>query len=175
VYYRHRQRGHGTWRIILAVDQSGSMLDSVIHAAVMGAIFASLPSVTCHLVLWDHRVVDVSDIVDDPLEVLMGCQLGGGTRLLPALQHCASLVTEPRKTLLVVLSDWFLYGEGTACVELAHELHSSGVRCLGLCALDAEARPIYDKAYARRLVAAGWNVAALTPKNLAEHVARWIA
>lgn len=175
VRFRHRQKGRGSWRIIFAVDQSGSMLDSTIHAAVMAAIFASLPSVDCRLILWDHRVVDLSHLVDDPLEVLLQTQLGGGTLLLPALQHCASLVTEPTKTLLVVLSDFFVYGEGPACLELASELHDAGIRCLGLCALDAEARPIYDEAFARRLAGEGWHVAALTPKKLAEHVARWMA
>lgn len=175
VRFRHRQKGRGSWRIVFAVDQSGSMLDSTIHAAVMAAIFASLPSVDCHLILWDHRVVDLSHLVDDPLEVLLQTQLGGGTLLLPALQHCASLVTEPGKTLLVVLSDWFVYGEGPACLELASELHDAGIRCLGLCALDAEARPIYDEAFARRLAGVGWHVAALTPRKLAEHVARWMA
>lgn len=175
IRYRHRQRGRGRWRIVFAVDQSGSMLDSVIHAAVMGAIFAALPGVTCHLVLWDHRVVDLTHLVDDPLEVLMQTQLGGGTQLLPALQHCAGLISEPDKTLLVVLSDWFLYGEGNACLELASDLHDAGVRCLGLCALDTDARPVYDEAFARKLAGVGWSVAALTPKKLAEHVARWMA
>lgn len=174
VRFRHRQKGRGHWRIVFAVDQSGSMLDSVIHAAVMGAIFAALPSVTCHLVLWDHRVVDLTHLVDDPLEVLMQTQLGGGTQLLPALQYCAGLVSEPDKTLIVVLSDWFLYGEGAACLELASELHDAGVRCLGLCALDTDARPVYDEAFARRLAGVGWHVAALTPAKLAEQVARWM-
>lgn len=175
VRFRHRQRGRGHWRIVFAVDQSGSMLDSVIHAAVMGAIFASMPAVTCHLVLWDHRIVDLTHLVDDPLEVLMTTQLGGGTQLLPALQYCAGLVSEPEKTLLVVLSDWFLYGEAAACLELASELHDAGVRCLGLCALDSDVRPMYDEAFARRLAGVGWNVAALTPRKLAEHVAKWMA
>ncbi len=175
VRFRHRQAGRGNWRIVFAVDQSGSMLDSVIHAAVMGAIFASMPSVTCHLVLWDHRVVDLTHLVNDPLEVLMTTQLGGGTQLFPALQYCAGLVSEPDKTLMVVLSDWFLYGEATQCLELASELHDAGVRCLGLCALDTEARPVYDEAFARRLAGVGWSVAALTPRKLAEHVAKWMA
>jgi hypothetical protein len=175
VRYQHRQRGRGEWRIVIAVDQSGSMLDSVIHSAVMAGIFAALPSVTCHLVLWDHRMVDVSHIAHDPLEVLMGAQLGGGTLFLPALRYCADLVTEPRRTLLIVLSDWYLYGERRACLELAETLHESGVRCIGLCALDTDARPNYDHAFARKLAAVGWQVGAFTPKRLAEQVGKWIA
>jgi hypothetical protein len=78
IFYKHRQRNRSQWRIIVAVDQSGSMTDSLIHSAVMAAIFASLPSVEVHLVLWDHRVMDVSKMASDPLEVLMSCQLGAG-------------------------------------------------------------------------------------------------
>ena len=150
------------------------MLDSVIHSAVMTAIFASLPHVTCHLVLWDHRLVDLSHLASDPLEVLMSAQLGGGTVFLPALRYCAGLVRQPEKTLLIVLSDWYLYGERAECLELAREVRESGVRCIGLCALDTDARPNYDQRFARELANAGWDVGALTPRRLAEQVGRWI-
>ncbi len=173
--FHHRQRGRSPWRIVIAVDQSGSMLDSLIHASVMAAIFATMPSLTVHLVLWDHRVVDVSHLVDDPLAVLMGSQLGGGTRMVPALRHCASLISEPRRTVMVMVSDFFLFGEADASLALAKELHEAGVRCLGLCALDTDGRAVYDEAFARRLAGEGWLVAALTPKRLAEHVARLVA
>lgn len=175
VRFHHRQRGRSPWRVVIAVDQSGSMLDSLIHASVMAAIFATMPSLTVHLVLWDHRVVDVSHLVEDPLAVLMGSQLGGGTRLVPALRHCASLITEPHKTVLVVVSDFFLFGESDAALTLCRELHEAGVKGLGLCALDTDGRAVFDETFARRLAAAGWSVAALTPKRLAEHVGRLLA
>lgn len=171
IVYRHRQRPHHPWRLILAVDQSGSMLDSVIHSAILAAIFSGVPAVQCNLVLWDHRVVDLTEHAHDPLEVLMGTQLGGGTRLLPALQYCAELVTEPERTLLVVVSDFFLSGAVDACAALAASLHESGVRGLGLCAVDRDGRARYDTGVARAFVEAGWTVAALTPGRLAEHVA----
>jgi Mg-chelatase subunit ChlD len=171
VRFRHRQRGRSPWRVVIVVDQSGSMLDSLIHASVMAAIFATMPSLTVHLVLFDHRVVDVSHLADDPLAVLMGSQLGGGTRIVPALRHAAGCVTEPRRTVFVVVSDFFLFGDGPQTLALAKELHESGIRCLGLCALDTDGRAVYDEAFARRLAAEGWIVAALTPKRLAEHVA----
>jgi len=174
IRYRHRQRTRGEWRVIIAVDQSGSMLDSLIHSCVMAAIFATLPALDVRLVLWDHRIVDVSDQVDDPLETLMGVQLGGGTRLLPALTYCADLVAEPEKTLLVVLSDWYIWSEGSACLKLAAELTEAGVHGIGLCALDADGAPIFDERFARELAGAGWFVAALTPKRLAEYVAKKI-
>jgi len=175
IAYRHRQRGRASTRIIVAVDQSGSMLDSLIHSAIVAAILAGLPAVTVHLVLWDHRVVDVSENVHDPLEVLMGAQLGGGTRLLPALQYCASLVTEPERTVLAVVSDWFIYDSVAESLALAKELAGAGVKGLGLCALDADGNAEYERRFAGALANAGWWVAAVTPKHLAEHLARVIA
>ncbi len=168
IRYRHRQRGRSPWTIIIAVDQSGSMVDSLIHAAIMGAILADLPAVRVHLVLWDHRVIDVSDQVRDPLEVLMSTQLGGGTKLLPALRHCAGLVRDPRRTALVVLSDFFLFGEAGPSLRLAAELHEAGVRGIGLLALDEVGRPQFDEAFAKGLADVGWTVAALTPRRLAD-------
>ncbi|MCA9538362.1 MAG: VWA domain-containing protein, partial [Myxococcales bacterium] len=173
--FKHRQRQRSPWRIIIAVDQSGSMTDSLIHSAVMAAIFSTLPSIEVHLVLWDHRLVDVSHLAHDPLEVLMGCQLGGGTQMLPAMRYCADLISEPRRTIFALLSDWYLWGERAECLALAKKLDEAGVRGLGLCALDADCRPVYDERFARELAGCGWFVAAMTPKQLAEHVGRIIA
>jgi len=175
VYYRHRQRSRSPWRVVVAVDQSGSMTDSLIHSAVMAAIFARLPSVTCNLVLWDHRVVDVSEWVSDPIEVLMSCQLGGGTQLLPALQYCGTLVTEPERTILVVVSDFYMWDGADEVLPVAGELAESGALCIGLCALDADGKAVHDEAFARRLAGAGWFVASMTPKALAEHIGKVIA
>lgn len=174
IHFRHRQHERAPWRIIVAVDQSGSMLDSLIHSAVMAAIFAGLPAVTTHLVLWDHRIFDVSDLAHDPLEVLMACQLGGGTRMLQALQYCAGLVTEPHRTILVLLSDFYVWDEASACIELARELAAAGVQGIGLPALDERGRGVYDERFARELADAGWSVGAMSPQRLAEHVARWL-
>lgn len=175
IFFKHRQRKRSTWRIIIAVDQSGSMTDSLIHAAVMAGIFASLPSLSVHLVLWDHRVMDVTNLSSDPLEVLMGCQLGGGTEMLPAMQYCAGLVTEPTRTIFVLLSDWYIFGEAPKCLAMAKELTEAGVTGIGLSALDADCKPIYDERFAAQLAGCGWFVAALTPKRLAEHVGKIIA
>ncbi len=174
IYFRNRQRMRSPWHIIIAVDQSASMTDSLVHSAVMAAIFARLPAVSASLVLWDHRVVDVSHLANDPVEVLMSCQLGGGTHLSPALEHCASLVTEPRRTVLVVVSDWYLLGEGPRVLAAATRLTEAGVKGIGLCALDTDGNAAFDEAFARQLAGCGWFVAALTPKRLAEHVGRII-
>ncbi|MBU1431824.1 VWA domain-containing protein [Myxococcota bacterium] len=175
VFYRHRQKRRSDWRIIVAVDQSGSMTDSLIHSAVMAGIFSALPSVEVNLVLWDHRVLDVSHLADDPLEVLMSCQLGGGTQMYPAMAHCEGLITEPHRTIFVLLSDWYIWGEREKCLAMAKKLHEAGVKGIGLSALDADAQPVYDARFAQDLADMGWFVAALTPKKLAEHVGKIIA
>ncbi|MCA9493344.1 MAG: VWA domain-containing protein, partial [Myxococcales bacterium] len=151
---------------------SGSMTDSLIHSAVMAGIFAGLPAVQVSLVLWDHRIVDVSEHVHDPLEILMNVQLGGGTDLLPALEYCAALVTEPERTLFVVLSDFQVWGDRQPMLELAADLVGAGVRAMGLLALDADGHPAHDERFARDLADRGWFVASLTPARLAEHVGR---
>jgi hypothetical protein len=174
IYFKNRQRKRSDWRIIIAVDQSGSMTDSLIHSAVMAAIFAGLPSTQVHLVLWDHRMMDVTHLANDPLEVLMSCQLGGGTQMLPAMQYCSELITTPHRTIFCMLSDWYIFGEAQKCLALAKSLTEAGVHGIGLSALDAECRPVYDERFAKQLAGCGWFVAALTPKKLAEHIGRMI-
>jgi Mg-chelatase subunit ChlD len=170
VSFFHRQRSRPRWRIVVAVDQSGSMLDSVIHASVMTAILSGLPSVSVHLLLWDHRVVDLTHLAHDPLDVLFAAQLGGGTNLLPALRAAADLVSEPERTVLAVISDFHLHDEATACLALAEELATAGVHCFGLCALDTDGRSVYDERFARALAGTGWWVGAVTPVKLAERL-----
>lgn len=172
--FRHRQRRRLPWRVIVAVDQSGSMIDSLVHAAITSAILASLPAVTVELLLWDHRVVDVSAEVHDPLAVLMGAQLGGGTNLLGALSACAERVTDPERTIVAVVSDWYVYDDVGKSLELARELATAGVKGLGLCAIDTEGRADYDQHVARRLAAAGWWVGVVTPRHLVEHIAAFL-
>jgi hypothetical protein len=159
------------WQVIVCVDGSGSMTDSLIHAAVTASILAQLPAVSVTLLLFDHRVVDCTDWVLDPIEVLFRAQLGGGTRLSPALEAAARAVRVPRRTLLAVVSDFFLGEPAGLVVGLARDLSDAGVVCLGLCALDAGARPQFDGAVAQALADVGWTVAAVTPERLAELLA----
>ena len=91
--------------IILCIDQSGSMATSVVYSGVFGAVLASLPAVSTKVVVFDTAVVDLSDKLDDPVEVLFGTQLGGGTDIHQALTYCQSLVRRPEQTILVLISD----------------------------------------------------------------------
>jgi Mg-chelatase subunit ChlD len=160
------------WHIIMAVDCSGSMMDSVIYSAVMAGIFKGLPALRVSLAAFDTAVVDLTDEIDDPTELLMSVQLGGGTDIGGALQYCESLVRTPTRTIVVLVTDFFEGGHPGGMIQTIKRLCESGVRVIGLAALDAVAQPAYDREMAERCVAAGADVAALTPQRLAEWLGR---
>jgi Mg-chelatase subunit ChlD len=163
------------WDVILCVDQSGSMVDSVIHSAVMAAILAGLPVVRVKLVVFDTAVVDFSGRADDPVEVLMSVQLGGGTDIGRALSYCEQLIENPHRTVLTLVSD---FGEGASPARLlavAKRIAESRVRLLGLASLDERAVPTYDRRMAERLAACGMEIAALTPRTFADWLVRVIS
>jgi Mg-chelatase subunit ChlD len=168
--FRTRGRRTMDWRIVLVVDTSGSMEANVIHSAMMAAILAALPAVSVHFLAFGTQVVDLSDRVDDPLGLLLEVSVGGGTDIGKALRYARALVTAPTRTILVVVSD---FEEGAPVGKLVAEVRTlveSGVRTLGLAALDEQAKPNYNAAIAARLVDAGMPIAALTPLELA----RWV-
>lgn len=171
-YFHSRVRRQvDRWQIIVLVDESGSMMDSVIHAAVTAAIFFGIKSVRTHLVLFDTAVVDVTDQCNDPVETMMKVQLGGGTDIGQALAYAAGLVENPRRTIVVLISDFFEGAPEQRLLNTAKQLLESGVTLLGLAALDERADPNYDRALAGKLVAMGAHVGAMTPGELAEWVA----
>lgn len=159
------------WTLVLCIDQSGSMLDSVIHSAVMAAILAGLPSIKLHLVVFDTSVVDLSDQADDPVEVLMSVQLGGGTYIGQAVSYCEQLITQPQRSIVVLISDFCEGGPLPTLIGAVRRLAEARVTLLGLAALDDRAQPDYDHGVAERLAAAGMEIAALTP----DRFALWLA
>lgn len=168
--FHARKRRHADHRVILLLDQSGSMLDSVVYAAVMGGIFASVPEIDFRLLAFDTQVVDLSEIARDPVEVLFSVQLGGGTLIQRAVAHAATLVREPRRTIVVVLSDFYEGGRPEGLYAQVKELVDSGVKVLGLAALGQSGEPDFDRQVAKQLVALGMPVAAMTPLKLAEWI-----
>ena len=171
-FFSRVRRQADRWQMIILVDESGSMADSVIHAAVTAAIFFGIKSLRTHLVLFDTSIVDVTEHCTDPVETLMQVQLGGGTDIGQALRYAASLVDNPRRTIVVLITD---FCEGAPIQHLyaaTRHLVGSGVTLLGLAALDDRAEPHYDRAVAGRMVELGAHVAAMTPGELAEWVAQ---
>lgn len=159
------------WQFIILVDESASMLDSVIHSAVTAAIFHGLQIMKVHLCIFDTAVVDLTQQVTDPVQTLMQIQLGGGTDIGQALAYAAQLVENPSRTIVAVISDFYEGGPMGKLFANAKRLIDDGVTCLGLAALDEQADPTYDHDVAARLVHLGWHVAAMTPGELAEWVA----
>lgn len=162
------------WDIILLVDQSGSMIDSVIHSAVLAACLWSLPGMRTHLLSFSTEVVDLTRDVDDPVELLMKVQLGGGTDIANAVRHAQQLVTAPTRTIVVVISDFYEGGNSAALVSSVAQLVEGGSLVVGLAALDANAVPAYDRELAQRLVNAGATVGAMSPGELAGFIAEAI-
>ena len=171
IFYSRVRRQVDRWRMIILVDESGSMMDSVIHSAVTAAIFYSMKIMKVHLCIFDTSVVDLTDQCSDPVDTLMKVQLGGGTDIGQALAYAADLVEYPRRTIVSLISDFCEGAPIARMFSTAKRLVDSGVTCLGLAALDESAHPNYDRDAAARLVAMGWHVAAMTPGELAVWVA----
>lgn len=162
------------WQLILLVDQSASMTGSVIHSAVTASCLWGLPGIRTHLVAFDTTVVDLTSDVTDPVELLMKVQLGGGTHIGKAVAYGAELVESPRRSIVVVVSDFYEGGSESHLVRAVKDLCEQGTHVLCLAALDDEANPSYDRELAQRLANVGAHVGAMTPGRLAEFVAEKI-
>jgi Mg-chelatase subunit ChlD len=149
--------------VVVAIDQSGSMADSVVHAAVFGSVLASMPALSTRLVAFDTSVVDLTPLLHDPVDVLFGVQLGGGTDIASAMAYCAQCITRPSDTLLVLVSDLFEGGNGDLLSERVAALVRSGVTVLVLLALSDDGAPAYDHARAAEFAALGVPSMACTP------------
>lgn len=174
VYYFAAERNKRPWHVIVCVDQSGSMLDSAIFSAVMASIFAELPGVKTSLVLFDTNVVDLSDQVGSPVDVLLKVQLGGGTDITRALLYTSELVGEPARTIVVLITDFFEGRPEADLVDQVRAMADAGIRMIGLGALGYDARPEYNKATAGKCRKAGMDILVCTPERLAEAMAEII-
>jgi Mg-chelatase subunit ChlD len=149
--------------IILCIDQSGSMATSVVYSGIFGAVLASLPAVKTQVVVFDTNVVDLSDKLADPVEVLFGTQLGGGTDINRALTYCQGLIDRPDQTILVLISDLIEGGVRANLLRRAASIIGSGVNMLTLLALSDDGAPMYDHENAAALAALGSPAFACTP------------
>ena len=170
-FFSRVRRQVDRWQVIILVDQSGSMAESVIHSAITASIFFGIRTLRPHLCAFDTAVIDLTQDCGDPVETLMKVQLGGGTDIGRALGYASTLVHEPRRTILVLISDFFEGGDAGRLLSLAKSLIESGVTFLGLAALDERAHPTYDRLIAQAIVNLGGHVGAMTPGELAAWVA----
>lgn len=149
--------------VVLCIDQSGSMGSSVVYSGVFGAVLATLKAVQTRMVVFDTEVVDLSDKLQDPVDLLFGVQLGGGTDINRALAYCQTLVSRPQETILVLVSDLYEGGNRAEMLKQAAALAGSGVQVIALLALSDDGRPAYDHAVAAEFAGMGIPSFACTP------------
>ncbi|MFK8004689.1 MAG: VWA domain-containing protein [Polyangiales bacterium] len=171
-FYSRTKRHSDKWQVILLVDQSGSMTESVIHSAVTASCLYGIPGVKTHLCIFDTAVVDLTDQVTDPVETLMKVQLGGGTDIAKAVQYGAQLVEAPARTIFVIISDFYEGGSEWQLIESVKGLVESGVHVLALGALCPNAFPAWNRETAGRLEKVGAHAGAMTPGELAGFIAQ---
>lgn len=171
MFYANTRRTLEPWQVFLLVDQSGSMLGSVIHSAVTASCLWGLPGVRTHLVAFDTAIVDLTDSVQDPVEVLMKVQLGGGTDIGMAVGYAAERIEAPRRAIVVIISDFYEGASEHVLVSHVRALCAQGTKVLGLAALDEQANPEFDRVLAGKLADAGAQIGAMTPGQLAA----WLA
>ena len=159
----HGKKGHALRHIILLLDQSGSMATSVVYSGVLSAVMASIRAVRTSVVAFDTAVVDLSAHCHDPVELLFGIQLGGGTDIGKALGYAETLVRTPADTILVLISDLFEGGNQLEMLKKMQALHQSGVNVVTLLALNDEGAPAHDHQNAQAIGALGIPAFACTP------------
>ncbi len=162
----------GLKRVILLIDQSGSMASSVVYAGVLSCILASLPSLKTHVIAFDTSVVDLTDELPDPLDLLFAINLGGGTDIGKALRYAEGLNVAPRDTVLVLLSDMFEGGQIAGMMQAVQRLQQTGLTILPVLALNDQGAPAYDKEVAGLLTEMDLTPFASTPDAFPEVLAR---
>ena len=172
VYFNSRVKNYNKWRVVIAVDESGSMLDCIIHSAIMAGIFAKLPMLDTRLVIFDTQVVDLSGQLEDPVETLMSIQLGGGTDIAGAMAYCETLIDNPHRTIVVLVSDLCEGGNRNALYSVSRSIVESGAKLIALTALDVDANPSYDRIIGQKLADIGAYVGAMTPEQLGDFVGK---
>lgn len=170
-FMRQQRRIADLDEVVLCVDQSGSMASSVVYASIFAAVMASLPVVSTKLVCFDTAILDLTDDLADPVEVLFGVQLGGGTDIDRAIAYCADRIERPSKTHLVLISDMYEGGNADSLVSRVAQLVTIGVNVIVLLALTDTGRPFYDPALSGRVAALGVPVFACTPDQFPDLMA----
>ncbi len=170
-YFFERNKRQKAWTVILDIDQSGSMCDSIIYSSVMGSIFASMPALDTHVVAFDTEIADLTELCqNDPVDMLFGVQLGGGTDINKSVSYCRELVSDPRKTMFILISDLYEGGVESGLLRRLTEMHEEGVKVITLLALSDKGKPCYNEPLARKISKIGIPCFACTPDKLPELV-----
>jgi VWA domain containing CoxE-like protein len=157
--------------IILCVDQSGSMATSVVYASIFAAVLASIPAIKTQMVVFDTAVVDLTEMLQDPVDVLFGTQLGGGTDINKALSYCQGLIRQPQETILVIISDLYEGGNNNEMLKRVGSIVASGVQLVTLLALSDNGAPCFDHRNAAAFATLGSPAFACTPDQFPDLMA----
>jgi Mg-chelatase subunit ChlD len=160
----HARRRSSLRDVVLCVDQSGSMAASVVYASIFAAVLASLRAVTTRMIVFDTAVADLTDDLADPVDLLFGAQLGGGTDIARALGYCQSVIARPLETVLVLVTDLYEGGSVDELLARTRALVASGVHMVCLLSLSDEGAPAYRHDLAAQLAALGVPAFACTPE-----------
>lgn len=171
LFFNQNIKKYNPYNIIILIDESGSMLDSVIYSSIMASIFANLPYLSIKLIIFDISVVDLSEHIKEPIDILFKVQLGGGTNIAQALEYAKKITFAPDKTIVLLISDLFDSNDYKLMYKNANDIIESGSKLIVLTALDYNANSIYDKEAARYFSKIGTKVGALTPSKLS----KWIS
>lgn len=167
----HGRRQSSLRDVVLAVDQSGSMAPSVVYSSIFAAVLATIRAVSTRMVAFDTSVVDLTDDLADPVDVLFGTQLGGGTDINRALQYCRQIITRPTQTILVLITDLYEGGDAEEMLKQAAAIVQSGVTVVCLLALSDTGTPSFDVQHASAFAALGIPAFACTPDLFPELMA----
>lgn len=169
VYFFARAQRSNNWTVIVDMDQSGSMAESVVYGSVTGSIFASLPALNSRVVAFDTEVVDLTEKCgSDPVEMIFGVQLGGGTDINKSVAYCERFVTDPGQTIFFLITDLFEGGNEAQLVRRLKDMVESGVRVVCLLALSDSGVPTFDERLAKKLAGFGVPCFGCTPNKLPE-------
>lgn len=160
------------WTVILDVDQSGSMGESVIYSSIISCILASMASLTTRIVAFDTNIVDLTEKSDDPVDLLFGFQLGGGTNIDRSVAYCQKFIENPAKTLFFLISDLEEGGNRAAFLRRMQEIKESGATLVCLLALADGGRPYYDAQMAQKIAAMHIPCFACNPQMLPQLLER---
>lgn len=172
VWFFDRSSKVNRWHIILDIDQSGSMGQSILYSSVMACVLASMSAVKTSVVAFDTQIMDLTPLCADPVDLLFGFQMGGGTDIAKSVAYCQGLVEAPAKTLFFLISDLYEGGNRAALLRRVEELKESGARVVVLLAIADGGKPFYDPETARRIAAMGIPCFACAPERLPELLER---
>ena len=165
---RTKSTAANKWNIILDIDQSGSMGESVIYSSIMSCILASMSSVKTHVVAFDTGIVDLTEKCDDPVDLLFGFQLGGGTDINKSVAYCEQFIENPSKTIFFLISDLEEGGNPAALIHRLANMKESGVTVVCMLAIQDGGKPYYSEYTAQKIANLGIPCFAAAPEKLPE-------